>query len=311
MSYQKYVFSDFLPMTGTLATNFESSPGTGLRRFFVPRPLDTVEISISGIGIREWMRPCMIDRPKGTGDCLIMIFHDAAQMGVRPTTTETPEAPGTMIIWPAGVPQHYGNRQQEFTHSWIHCEGRRIKRILKSTGLPVRTPFAVAASLMVQFQQSLNDIHAELVSQARPDAVIAGNLLENGLRAIARSLEAPDTGSWVEQSLLTTHGYIRSHYAEPIDLHRLAALAGMSVPYFCAQFKRAFQVPPITCLIQQRMQHAAHLLADPKRTVAEIAEEVGYDDTFHFSKMFKRHFGLSPRALRKQRYEPKRAQTRP
>ncbi len=46
------------------------------------------------------------------------------------------------------------------------------------------------------------------------------------------------------------------------------------------------------------MRHAAHLLANRNLTISEIALQVGYDDLFHFSKTFKKHFGASPRSYR-------------
>jgi AraC family transcriptional regulator, arabinose operon regulatory protein len=284
-------------------STFLDHPKTGVRHFFVPRPLDTPAISISGIGIREPMNSCMFDRYKGTGDYLIMLFHDPAQMDVHPITDDKTAAASTMMIWPTGAPQHYGNRTQGFSHSWIHCEGRRIKAILTNSLLPQSVPFFVPANAAAHFQQSLNDLYTELVSQTRPDEVIAGNLLENTLRLIARSRAITPTGSQMKLRLLEVHNHIAGHYAEPLDLRSLAGLAGMSVPYFCAQFKQTFKISPISCIIRQRMQHARYLLANPELIVAEIALKVGYEDAFHFSKMFKRHFGVSPLTFRKGQRE--------
>jgi hypothetical protein len=80
---------------------------TGFKRFFSPRPLDSRELSIRGIGIRELMPPGMIERPHGTGDYLFMLFHDPAVAGIRPMT-EPPGGPDTMMVWPPGKAQYYG-----------------------------------------------------------------------------------------------------------------------------------------------------------------------------------------------------------
>lgn len=274
---------------------------TGLRRFFVPHRIDTKRLIIRGIGIGEQMPATMIDRPNGTGDCLFMLFHDQALMGDLPFSKNAPDSPASsMIIWPTHAPQHYGNRHRGFSHSWIHCDGRRVKTMLKESGLPLRKPFVVPPPAAEHFQRSLHEIYTELVSFACPEEIIAGNLLENALFDISRSLQAPPASNQVEQRLLAVRRHLGSHYAQPIDLHTMAAMAGMSVPYFCARFKAAFQITPMASLIQQRMQHASYLLSNPSRSIAEIACEVGYNDAFHFSKMFKRHFGVNPRALRKR-----------
>ena len=47
------------------------------------------------------------------------------------------------------------------------------------------------------------------------------------------------------------------------------------------------------------MKMAVKLLADDSLSVNRIAERVGYNDTFTFSKAFKRHFGCAPSDYRK------------
>ena len=55
-----------------------------------------------------------------------------------------------------------------------------------------------------------------------------------------------------------------------------------------------------------RAQHVAHpttlLLSDPRKAIADVAEEVGYSDVKHFSKLFTRSTGLHPSKFRKLYY---------
>lgn len=251
------------------------------------------------------MPATMIDRPNGTGDYLLMLFHEDSQIGVSSKSKDLKDQPvNSMIIWPPGATQLYGNRRHPFSHSWIHCDGRRIKALLKASGLPLKKPFQVPPAATEFFQRTLHEIYTELISHSEPQEIIAGNLLENALLQIARARRAPLAQNQVQQRLLAVRSHLGSHYGHPLDLQAMAKIAGMSVPYFCARFKAAFQITPMACLIQQRMQHASYLLSNPVRGIAEIAEEVGYEDAFHFSKMFKRHFGVSPRALRKRQLTP-------
>jgi len=268
---------------------------TGFKRFFSPRPLDSKELSIRGIGIRELMPASMIERPHGTGDYLFMLFHDPAVAGTRPAL-EAPNGPDMMMVWPPGKPQYYGNRERRFTHTWIHCEGHRVRRILRETRLPLLTPFPVPDPS--RFQQCLIDIHSELVSYAPPDEVIIGNLLENSLHELCRSNGGAGKTVRIPENLLAVHRLISSSPAQPITLEKMARMAGTSVPYFCAQFKKTFGLSPVQYLIQHRMHHAAHLLNNRNLTISEIAAKAGYEDLFHFSRMFKKHFGLSPRTMR-------------
>ena len=269
----------------------------GFKRFFSTDLLDSSELSVRGIGVRERMPACMIERPRGTSDFLFMLFHDPAVAGTS-SSEGSLEKPDTMMIWPPGKAQYYGNREHKFNHSWIHCEGKRIQRILHGVTIPLLKPFVLPSPS--RFQQCLLEMHGELVSYRHPDPVIIGNLLENCLHAISRKLAESDENAHVREKLLSVRQMIATVPSRMITLEEMAALAGFSVSYFCSQFKNAFGVPPMECLGQHRLHRAAHLLADRNLTVSEIASQTGYGDPFHFSKMFKKQFGVGPREMRKR-----------
>ncbi len=273
-------------------------PGPGFKRFFSPQPLGSKTVSVRGIGIREAMPACLVERPQGTGDYLIMLFHDEAQIGTSPSMRPT-DCPDTMMIWPPGKGQFYGNPLKGFVHSWIHCEGRRIRHALRQSRLPLAEPFPVGN--ISHFQQTLLDVHAEVVSYMPPDEIFIGNLLENCFRELARQLRGVDSGIQVPERMLAVHRLIAAVPDHPIILEKLASMAGMSPSHFSAQFRKTFGLAPMECLIQHRMHRAAHLLSDHNLTVSEIARLVGYEDAFHFSKTFRKHFGASPRAMRQRR----------
>lgn len=49
-----------------------------------------------------------------------------------------------------------------------------------------------------------------------------------------------------------------------------------------------------------RMTNAQYLLEQSANNVSEIANIVGYDNPLYFSRLFKKHFGVSPAQYRKQ-----------
>jgi AraC-like DNA-binding protein len=80
----------------------------------------------------------------------------------------------------------------------------------------------------------------------------------------------------------------------------LAAEVGMSRSPFAARFKELVGEPPLAYLTRWRMELVAGLMRSGKPTLSDMAERVGYDSEAAFSKAFKRHFGLSPRAYRRK-----------
>ena len=72
--------------------------------------------------------------------------------------------------------------------------------------------------------------------------------------------------------------------------------------YISRLFKNEVGDTPINYLISLRMKEAEQLLlAQPDASVQDIAKSVGYEDAYHFSKVFKKHFGISPSNFRKGR----------
>ena len=91
--------------------------------------------------------------------------------------------------------------------------------------------------------------------------------------------------------------YIDSNYMNSISIAALSRLLGVERTYLARIFKRDRHMSMQRYLIQVRLSHAAALLQDGYR-VSEAAVMTGYDDAFHFSKMFKQRYGVSPREYR-------------
>ncbi len=85
-------------------------------------------------------------------------------------------------------------------------------------------------------------------------------------------------------------------------IEALAQQVGLSRSAFAARFKFVVGKPPLTYLAQWRMQLAIGLLRDPHQTLTGIAQRVGYDSVYSFSKAFKKWVGVSPGKFRDQQY---------
>lgn len=104
--------------------------------------------------------------------------------------------------------------------------------------------------------------------------------------------------------------YLEEHYAEKISLDRIAKNMYLSSVYISKIFKEETGETPINYLIKIRLEKAKELLAQsPEDSVKEIALKVGYDDAYHFSKLFKKYYGVSPLHYKKGTLETKQEVT--
>ncbi|MBB3110983.1 AraC-like DNA-binding protein/mannose-6-phosphate isomerase-like protein (cupin superfamily) [Paenibacillus phyllosphaerae] len=79
----------------------------------------------------------------------------------------------------------------------------------------------------------------------------------------------------------------------------LASRANMHEDHLAKLFKRIAGKPPGEFVADIRHREARRLLRETEQTVMEIGQQVGYEDLHYFSRVFKRHEGISPREYRK------------
>ncbi len=95
--------------------------------------------------------------------------------------------------------------------------------------------------------------------------------------------------------------YFEDHYSEKISLDRIAENMYLSTFYISKIFKSETGDTPIRHLINIRLQKAKELFDQGHGgSIQEIASMVGYEDAYHFSKLFKKYYGITPSQARKK-----------
>ncbi|BFK28962.1 helix-turn-helix domain-containing protein [Blautia producta] len=94
--------------------------------------------------------------------------------------------------------------------------------------------------------------------------------------------------------------YIKKHYNENLSINGLAELYNMSPNYFSSVFKRELDQSAVNYITEVRMEKAREYLKDTDLSVIEIAENVGYEDSQYFFRVFKKTTGVTPLQYRQQ-----------
>ncbi|WP_148449897.1 AraC family transcriptional regulator [Gorillibacterium timonense] len=94
--------------------------------------------------------------------------------------------------------------------------------------------------------------------------------------------------------------YLHTNYPDKITLNDLSREFHVNRTTLNAQFYQYTNLSVIDYLIKYRVQLAATLLRDTLLPISEIMERVGFHNTTHFWRMFKKHTSVSPSGYRKQ-----------
>lgn len=120
---------------------------------------------------------------------------------------------------------------------------------------------------------------------------------EPPMRAEGYAFESVNKKYVVEQIV----NYFEDHYSEKISLDQIAENMYLSPFYISKIFKVETGDTPIRHLINIRLEKAKELLENGNGgSIQEVAATVGYEDAYHFSKLFKKHYGITPSQAKKR-----------
>jgi AraC-like DNA-binding protein len=209
--------------------------------------------------------------------------------------------PGRLFSYGPGISQEIAsNAADPLFKYFVDFSGRKAKALLSSCGL---APGRVSQVFPPTELQALFDelIHCGLKGTSHA-TVLCDRLLECLALRINDS-RAPVGGA--EKLAFNTYQRCRQHVQQ--HCHRLKTLEQISAEcyvnnaYLCRLFRRYDHQSPYQFLLRLKMNQAAQRLQQPGTLVKQISEEAGFEDPFHFSRAFKRAFGLSPDRFRRLR----------
>ena len=100
------------------------------------------------------------------------------------------------------------------------------------------------------------------------------------------------------QKITQIQSYLRSHLAEDLSLKDIADLFFLNPAYLSRLFKSKTGITFSDYLAQLRISCAKDLLNNTSDSILVIAQAVGYQEANSFSRLFKKHTGISPQKFR-------------
>jgi AraC-like DNA-binding protein len=107
-----------------------------------------------------------------------------------------------------------------------------------------------------------------------------------------------DVGSLPTCRLRRVTEYIQQNLDKDLTLAELAGVVYMSPYHFARLFKGSTGVPPHRFVIRQRIARARAFLVTQELSIARISRRVGFRTPSHFTTVFRRVTGITPRGYR-------------
>jgi AraC family transcriptional regulator len=118
------------------------------------------------------------------------------------------------------------------------------------------------------------------------------------------SVDAPQQHSkWslTDYQLRLVANYMHAHLDANMSLGQLANLAETGIYEFCRRFKNTTGLTPHNYLTQLRVEEGKQLLAEQRASIAEISLMLGFANQSHFTRVFRKITGITPKRFRSDR----------
>lgn len=207
---------------------------------------------------------------------------------------------GRLLTFEPGVPHAYGSSiDSPWDILWAHFSGASAPYWLAEMRGSRRAPdpaLPVLPALARRFEE-LVDLHARRTeaTDRLGDALLVGLL---GLIRYHLTVHRLSPAQ-ADPRLTRLEAFIRQRHHEPLAAADLADAAGLSTRQLNRLTRSALGVTAVEMLTRYRIERAGLLLRETPMTVQAVALEVGFEDPFHFSRVFKRVVGHSPREHRR------------
>ena len=183
---------------------------------------------------------------------------------------------------------------------WVHFTGWKVEEYLERYELPHDANVfytGVSPDYPWIYNQMIRELQLQRVNYEDMISLYMHHIFITINRYIKEGREnKTDTINDIERA---AH-YFKDNFTKPISVEQYAMEHLMSVNWFIHSFKSVMKMSPMQYIISLRIATAKGLLEKSTKNIAEISNEIGYDNPLYFSRLFKKCTGLTPTEYRKQ-----------
>ncbi len=205
------------------------------------------------------------------------------------------------LICPGQVNTYCADKLWPWKYVWLEFDGLRVAEYLNSAGLGASQPVYIPHTPTQG--QAVRDTMLYITEHDQASSLhLIGHLclfLDGLLQSSITRQEYHGTqlkDFYIQEAV----NYMENHYQRELTVEELADVCKLNRSYFSKLFKENMGCPPQEFLIRLRLSKATELMKTTNSSIGDISAACGYPNQLHFSRAFKKRYGISPREWRTQ-----------
>ncbi|WP_290517109.1 helix-turn-helix domain-containing protein [Alcanivorax sp.] len=283
-------------------------PASGQRTVIPPAVLSSVSqhplcsgCMPHGVGFYPQAHGHRMARQQPADDLLIYCVAGAGTVTYEGQSQ--PVEAGELLLFPAGLAHHYqANPQQPWSIYWVHLGGHEVQAYFDEIAGQAQSGIRkVNVGVHSRLAEDFQTLMAAATNTQPEHLMYAANLLRS-LLAYAALMRRQHQVRHATLDVNRVNSYLQTAIARRLSLDALiAATSDLSRYHFIREYKRQTGQTPMQAFQRIKVSHACYLLDISEHSVAAIALQLGYDDPYYFSRLFKKVMRVSPQQYRQER----------
>lgn len=205
--------------------------------------------------------------------------------------------PNQFFIIPANTKHQYGaDINTPWTIYWVHFTGELAAFYFKLLANQ-KTHAPVNVILNASRQMLFYDIIQHLELMNNTENILYGNGCLYAYLASFQTSErkiSVNDNDVIQQSIT----YMKENLDKNLRLNDVCQILHISPAHLSSLFRKRMKYSPMHLFTSLKIQKACQMLMDSNQNVKTIAYSLGYEDQYHFSRVFKNIMGVSPKSFK-------------
>ena len=241
----------------------------------------------------------ILNRPQGRNYYVFAHYYSAVSLRIGEKTYMT--EPGACVLIEPNMAQYLCS-EEALVHNWLHIYLQEDTPWLKE--IPLNEPFYIVHSERIS--DMFRKIEREFLSSEPYREMMLEAQVNSFFVWLLRQMRSPAEPVSVLKAVRTAVTQVRKQVLacpeKNWSIALMAQMAHLSTSRFHAVYKAMFGTTPAQDMIDARVDHAKTLQrSQPELSMKELAEELGYNDQYHFIRQFRGVTGTTPSKYRNQK----------